>query len=180
MPRTISVEQHAVFVTLEDGSKHRVSEWMDWTEAIDTWTAMDDQRRDALKVKGIIESHGLRIKHYEVRSENDPNYANLPERNLARGFRVLSREYTTDIAAAKAVLKPLGYYAKEGGWVYYQRKSNGHEHALAQGWVRAAEVTGHAVIRQWKRDEGSLVTKTTGYRAVVTRALQVKVEKVGA
>lgn len=170
MPRIVTITQHAVFATLADGSKHRVSEWMDWSPAITRWEAMDDQRRDAHKDKGIIAYKGQRIRHYEVRSENDPAYKDLPYLDLALGFQVYTREYTTDVAAAKAVLKPLGYYAKEGGWVYYERR--GQERVLCQGWWRAAQATGHYI---------SSLKGEQGYRAVVTTALQVKVKvKVGA
>jgi hypothetical protein len=174
MPRTISIEQHAVFVTLADHTKHRVSDWMDWDQAITRWTAMDDQRREALLAKGLLivsrfPGEFEPIKHYEVRSENDPAYASLPEMALPRYFRVLSRSYTTEAAAAKAVLKPLGYYAKEGGWVYYSEV--GGERTVAQGWWSAARTTGHPVVR---------IEGETGHRAMVSRALLTKVEKVQA
>ena len=44
---------HAVFVTLADHTKHRLTDWTDWAQAIDLWTALDDQRLDALKAKGV-------------------------------------------------------------------------------------------------------------------------------
>lgn len=164
MPRTISVEQHAVFVTLEDNSQHRVSDWQDWQDAIDMWNAVDDQRREAHASKGIVAHLGRRIKYYEVRSENDPRYRNLPKIDLVFGFQVFTRLYTTDTAAAKAVLEPLGYYGKSGGWVYHQDK-RGRERVLVQGWVTAAAATGHHVARLKGED---------GYRGTVTTALLVK------
>jgi N6-adenosine-specific RNA methylase IME4 len=131
MPRTISIEQHAVFATLADGTQ---------------------------------------IRYYEVRSENDPRYKHLPLKGLvSTAFTVYTRQYTTEVAAAKAVLKPLGYYAKTGGWVYYQHQ--GCERTLTQGWWAAARITGHFVSR---------LQGEKGYRAVVTTALLVKVEKVDA
>lgn len=163
MTRTVVIEQHAVFATLADGSKFRTSEWLDWDQAIDLWTAMDDQRRDAIKAKGLVTFSGQEIRHYEVRSEDDPAYQGLVLRNLASGFAVYSREYTSDIAAAKGVLKPLGYYAKSGGWVYYAAKNG--ERAVTQGWWRAAQATGHFVSR---------LRGETGYRAAVTTSLQVR------
>lgn len=166
MSRIIKIEQHAVFATLEDGSKHRVSDWMDWIDAQDMWTAMDDQRREAMKNKGLLAVNRFpgkfeRIKHYEVRSENDPNYAHRPQMYLPGVFRVLSREYTTDIAAAKGVLKPLGYLGHEGGWV----TTADDKTLVAQGWWKAAKKTGHLVLSLDNED---------GYRAVVTTALLVK------
>jgi hypothetical protein len=168
MSRIVTIEQHAVFVTLDDGTQFRSTDWMDWSPAIDRWQAMDDQRREALGVKGVVVYRGQQVRHFEVRSEHDPRYASLPLRNLVTGFAVYSREYTTDIAAAKAVLKPLGYYAKAGGWVYQQGRHG--EHTVTQGWFQAATLTGHPVVR---------LDGEKGYRAVVTTSLQVHCE-IGA
>jgi hypothetical protein len=156
-------EQHAVFVTLADDSKHRISNWMGWEQAIEMWYAVDDQRRDAISAKGLVAYNGQPIKRYEVRSEHDPAYYPLPLLNLARGFVVYSREYTTDTAAAKGVLRPLGYYAKEGGWVYFKDQRN-EERVLTQGWFQAAQATGHFVSR---------ITGEKGYRAAVTTSLLI-------
>lgn len=173
MPRTVTIEQHAVFVTLQDRSKYRVSDWLDWDEAISLWTAMDDQRREALQSKGLLAvarpTGWSRIKHYEVRSENDPAYRSLPEFDLVRHFRVLTREYTTQVAAAKGVLKPLGYFGKGGGWVYFTDK--GQDRPLAQGWESAAHAAGHRVVE---------FPDEKGYRAVVTSALLVRKQQVSA
>ena len=168
MPRTVTIEQHAVFATLADNrnQRFRVSDWGDWHETMDLFNAMDDQRFESLQAKGLIAYKGLRIKYYGVRSENDPAYAHLPFLDLARGFVVYSREYPTERAAAKAVLEPLGYYAKAGGWIYY-RDGRQVERVLAHGWWTAAQATGHFVSRlQGER----------GYRAAVTTALLVKKE----
>lgn len=163
------IEYHGVFVTLADGSKHRVCDWTSWTEAIDLWTALDDQRREAISAKGLVAYKGQPIRYYEVRSANDPAYADLKTLDLEKGFVVYSRSYSTERAAAKAVLKPLGYYSKAGGWVYFTGK-NGAERTLVQGWWQAGQVTGHFVSR---------LRGEPGYRAAVTTSLQVRV-KVGA
>lgn len=160
---TVVIEQHAVFVTLADGTQFRTTDWLDWDQAIDRWCAMDDQRRDAIKAQGLVAFNGQPIRHYEVRSENDPAYQDLPLRGLTTGFVVYSRSYTTDTAAAKGVLKPLGYYAKSGGWVYYSTKYG--ERTITQGWFQAAQATGHFVSR---------LQGETGYRAAVTTSLQVR------
>lgn len=173
MTRTISIEQHAVFATLASGQIVRVSRWLDWGQAIDMWTAMDDQRRDAIKGKGLIALYRgavspIQVKHYEVRSENDPAYKDLPDGSFSfdSNFLVLSREYTTDTAAAKGVLRPLGYHAKSGGWVYEGKNGDGSDSVVAQGWLSTATQVGHRVLRL----EGE-----QGYRAIVTHSLQTKV-----
>src|SRR4051812_48988323 len=107
------VEYHGVFVTLADGSKHRVCDWTTWAEAIELWTALDDQRRDAIKAKGMVAFKDQPIKHYEVRSATDPAYADLKTLDLERGFRVLTQTYTSWQAAARSVLEPLGYYGRK-------------------------------------------------------------------
>lgn len=167
MPRTVTVEQHAVFVTLGDFTKHRVSEWMDWTAALYRWTAMDDQRRGAQARGGKVFSQGTEVRHYEVRSENDPAYASLPERNLVHGFEVLSPAYASDTYAAKKVLRPLGYHSKPGGWVYEGKNNDGSDCVVAQGWVHTAAMVGHRVRR---------LPGETGYRAVVLTDLLVRKE----
>lgn len=157
-------DHHAVFATLEDGSKHRVSDWTDWHAATDRWLAMDDQRREALLAKGVVAYKAQQIRHYEVRSAQDPHYTGLPELELERGFRVLTRLYTTETAAAKAVLEPLGYYGAGGGWVYPSPR----QRPVSQGWWQAAAATGHHVTRLLGED---------GYRGTITSSLQVRVQR---
>lgn len=166
-------QRHAVFVTIEGVGIWRVSDWLDWDAAIAQWTAMDDQRRAVLADRGALvhrtaglQPTWLRIRHYEVRSEDDPGYRDRLELDLARGFEVLSREYATNDAAAKAVLGPLGYYGKKGGWIY-SRTNRGAEFAVRQGWVATASLVGHPV-RRLKGEKG--------YRCLVTNLLQVRVE----
>jgi hypothetical protein len=159
-------DQNAVFVTIcdEQGrvSKHRVSKWMTWTEAIEMWTAMDDQRREALVGRKVLVHKGATIRHYEVRGVSDPGYNMLPVLDLAKGFAVLSQAYTTMQGAAKAVLKPLGYEGRAGGWIYSSSVQT--RRPLIQGWVSAAKATRHPVVR---------LAGEKGYRGTVTTMLQV-------
>jgi len=161
---------NAVFVTLDNGMRYRVTEWGEWRPAIDTWTAMDDQRREAIVAKGLVAYKGVPIKHYEVRSAEDPEYSGLEYRDLVRGFVVYGRAFTTPQAAARSVLEPLGYHGKTGGWVY--RTDRGQERAVTQGWWQAAGLTGHFVSQ--------LVGERGRWRAAITTSLQVAVKEGSA
>lgn len=170
-----TTDQHAVFAALEIPShgstvtlvKVRVSDWMTWREAIDQWTAMDDQRSTAHATGGLVMHGDHVIRFYEVRSAADPGYNGLDTLNLVRGFKVLTQPYASDTYAAKKVLRPLGFHAKEGGWVYEGKNMDGSDCVVNQGWVRTASMVGHRVVR---------LPGETGYRAVATTSLLVRKE----
>lgn len=61
--------RHAVFVTLNDHYRARVSRYSDWMTAQNEWERLDDMRRDG-RMSGV--------KFLEVRSGDDPKYNTLP------------------------------------------------------------------------------------------------------
>jgi len=60
---------HAVFVTLQDFDRLRVTAWTNWDVAQDEWTRLDDRRR-----AGELPH----VRFFEVRSSDDPNYNRSP------------------------------------------------------------------------------------------------------
>jgi len=62
--------KHAVFATspAPEHRRVRVTRWLEWGAATDEWTRLDDRRRAG---------EMPHVKHFEVRSSDDPRYAAL-------------------------------------------------------------------------------------------------------
>lgn len=80
---------HAVFATLADHSRVRVTEPASWNLTQLRWSRLDDARLAGRKSRG---AHYPNVRHFEVRSMDDPNYNQSPARVLqaclpGRGFK---------------------------------------------------------------------------------------------
>jgi len=128
--------EHAVFATLEDFTKVRVSDFATWDRAQNVWRQMDDRRRDRSKPGQYPD-----VRHFEVRSAADPNYAHLPFSLTHVDPLLPSRGFAKVADAARRAWKlwqgettPYGTSQGTGGWFYCH---NGRPAAQGLGGDRA-------------------------------------------
>lgn len=114
MTTATTTEFHGVFATLASGEKVKVAGDLMWSVAQNDWTKRDDARRAGLYPH---------VRHFEVRSMDDPAYRDLPEAEvkLVKPGQKGKNAGTAARQAWKAKhgkLTPNGATQGTGGWFY--------------------------------------------------------------
>jgi hypothetical protein len=127
-PPAEPVYTHAIFATRPDGSIVRGLRFTEYGKAVDHWVSLDMQKGNG---------EFPHVKHFEVRSLDDPKYADAPEGAISfvpvlprqRGYadevytpgrRTLTRTGEEKAARAAWKLYVPGTEQGRGGWFYHR------------------------------------------------------------
>lgn len=119
---------HAVFVKLTDGTSLRLTPWLDWHDAIDRWTLLDDIRREHLRHETYTN-----VAYFAVRQQGDGQWDESPyafqSTEHAKPILLIGKGAHDWKAPTRRLGNEDGYHGREGGWIY---TSTGR--VVTQGW----------------------------------------------
>jgi len=138
---------HAIYATKADGARVRVSDPMTWPQAQARWNRADNARR---------EGRYPHVRHFEVRSLDDPKYAELSLDPFLLDMELTPRKgfSTYQKAAHAAWIEWQGKTTRDGkqqgrgGWFYWHSGRTaaqglyGLEHIARQRGMVATGVDG--------------------------------------